>query len=238
MLEWLPINIKVKGDFIDLWDGSTCNSSPQTVLRLRWLPAAAFPEGSLIALSGLFLLVFLLLQGLHGWKESFALLSLNFQGSRALRALTAASGESVKPPSLEAFKNRPDKFMSSKALIFLTLLESKRVDWRSFRNFLTSVYRICSHMARSLKNYFSACGLHNTWTCCMNLWQKQLNWEMKMHFHVLSPSKMGRKKINEAQRFGLISVPLYMKIVTELSYFCFVKKKKLVIFHLKRETVS
>lgn len=59
-----------------------------------------------------------------------------------------------------------------------------------------------------------------------------------MHFHVLSPSKMGRKKINEAQRFGLISVPLYMKIVTELSYFCFVKEKKLVIFHLKRETVS
>lgn len=58
-----------------------------------------------------------------------------------------------------------------------------------------------------------------------------------MHFHVLSPSKMGRKKINEAQRFGLISVRLYMKIVTELSYFCFVKKK-LVIFHLKRETVS
>lgn len=28
MLEWLPINIKVRGNFIDVWDGSTCNSSP------------------------------------------------------------------------------------------------------------------------------------------------------------------------------------------------------------------
>lgn len=79
MLEWLPINIKVKGNFTDVWDGSTCNSSPHAEAEVA--ASSAFPQGSLIALSGLFLLAFLLFQGLHGWEENFALLSLNFQGS-------------------------------------------------------------------------------------------------------------------------------------------------------------
>lgn len=81
-------------------------------------------------------------------------------------------------------------------------------------------------MAQSLKSYFSARGLHNTWTGCMNWWQKATELRSENALHVLSTSKMGRKQINEAQRFGLISLQLYIKIVMEFSYFCFVKKLK------------
>lgn len=109
---------------------------------------------------------FLLFQDLHGWKENFALLSLKFQGSCAHRALFTASRENMKSSSLEVFKDRLDKPVSWKALIFLTPLESKRVDWRSVNNSSTSVYHSYSQAVGSLPNDFPVCGLQTIWTHC------------------------------------------------------------------------
>lgn len=126
MLEWLPINIKVKGNFIDLWDGSTCNSSAHAEAEVA--ASCCLPTGVIKKLSlGFSCLLFCFSKLFMDGRKTLPCSASVFEVAELSELFLLCLGR-MKTPSLEAFKNTPDKFMPSKELIFLTLLGSKRVD--------------------------------------------------------------------------------------------------------------